>query len=485
MLIWLIGGPVLAAMIAFAVPSNRWRPWVVPLGALLHLALTCYCANQVDISAFHNWLRLDPLGRVFLVFVSVFFFICALYAPGYLAHESERSNRVLCACLLLALSAMTLVTLSHHLGLMWIAVEATTLSTAPCIYFNHNARSLEATWKYLLICSVGLALALFGSFCLAYASLFAGEPSTLLFDDLVREATHLSVPWLHVAFIVTFVGYGTKMGLAPMHTWLPDAHGESPALVSALLSGALLNVAFLAILRMYHICAAAGEGPFARRIMLGMGLASMGLTAVSMSRQRDIKRIIAYSSIEHMGMLMFGMGVGGVAVFGALLHMIHNGLTKGWLFLSAGNVYYVYGTKDTGKIRGMLRRVPWSGWMLLVGVFAITGSPPFGPFVSEFQILSTTFKTGHLSAGLLFLVLLLLVFFGMAGIVIQCSLGPCPEPSEDTGRHENVAMVLPVLFYMGLILLLGVYTPPFLQQWINEAVAFLQTAASSVRLLPQ
>ena len=213
---------------------------------------------------------------------------------------------------------MTLVTLSHHLGLMWVAMEATTLASAPLLYFNHNARSLEATWKYLLIGSVGIALALFGSFFLAYASLKAGLESTLLFDQLVKDAPHLSPPWLHAAFVLLFVGYGTKMGLAPMHTWKPDAYGEAPGMVGTLLAGGVTSCAFLAILRVYQICRAGADAEFAREIMIFMGLLSMAVAAVFMVRQRDFKRMLAYSSVEHMGILVLGVGIGGLAVYGAL-----------------------------------------------------------------------------------------------------------------------------------------------------------------------
>src|SRR5262249_38512750 len=226
-----------------------------------------------------------------------------------LALRADRPNRVFCANLFVSLAMMTLVTLSHHLGLMWVAMEATTLASAPFIYFNHNARSLEATWKYLLIGSVGIALALFGSFFLAYSSLKAGLESTLLFDQLIQLAPKLSPPWLHAAFVLLFIGYGTKMGLAPMHTWKPDAYGEAPSVVGTLLAGGVTSVAFLAILRVYQICRAGSEAEFARHVLVVMGLLSMAVAAVFMVRQRDFKRMLAYSSVEHMGILVLGVGV--------------------------------------------------------------------------------------------------------------------------------------------------------------------------------
>src|SRR5258708_2088364 len=234
MIYLLILFPLIMAAVTFAVPSNRWRPWLLPVGALGHLGLVAfaifYPGEGAAVSGLGGWLLLDALGKVILGFLSVLFFLCSLYAPGYLALRSDRPNRVFCANLFASLAAMTLVALSHHLGLMWVAMEATTLVSASSIYFNQNARSLEATWKYLLIGSVGIALALFGSLFLAYAALRAGLTSTLVFDELIRDAPQLSVPpaqpWLHAAFVLLFIGYGTKMGLAPMHTWKPDAYGE-------------------------------------------------------------------------------------------------------------------------------------------------------------------------------------------------------------------------------------------------------------------
>src|SRR5205807_1368444 len=203
---WLIGFPLLMAAVTFAAPSNRWRPWLLPLGAAAHLGLVISAvfqpAGSPQVMGLGGWLLFDALGKVVLGFLSVLFFLCSLYAPGYLALRSDRPNRVFCANLFASQAMMTLVTLSHHLGLMWVAMEATTLVTSPSIYFNHNARSLEATWKYLLIGSVGIALALFGSFFLAYASLKAGRESTLLFDQLVKDAPHLSPPWLRAAFVL-------------------------------------------------------------------------------------------------------------------------------------------------------------------------------------------------------------------------------------------------------------------------------------------
>jgi hydrogenase-4 component F len=375
---------------------------------------------------------------------------------------------------------MSLVTLSHHLGLMWIAMETTTLVTAPCIYFNHNSRSLEATWKYLLIGSVGIAMALLGSFFLAYSMIEAGAESTLLFDELVEHSHKLSLPWLHASFVLLVVGYGTKMGLAPMHTWKPDAYGEAPGVVGALLAGGLTTCAFLCVLRFFHVAHIAHDEAYARRILLFFGLLSMGTAAVFMARQKDIKRCLAYSSVEHMGMLAFGVGIGGMAVAGSLLHVLHNGICKAGLFMAAGNIHRAYGSKSTDEVQGVLRRLPVSGALLIVGFFAITGSPMFGPFVSEYQMLSGAFAVDRFWPGMAYLLLLLLVFFGMGNTLVNCSLGPAPENENTAQFRDNFAMVAPVAVCMLLTFVLGVYTPPQLSDWVNDGIEFLQRAPDAL-----
>jgi hydrogenase-4 component F len=481
MLYLLVLFPLAMASLTFAIPSNRWRPWLMPVGALGHLALVALAlCPDPEIAAFASapalggWLVLDPLGKVVLGFLSVFFFLCALYAPGYLTLRQDRPNRTFCTTMFASLAMMTLVTLSQHLGLMWVAMEATTLVSAPLIYFNHNARSLEATWKYLLIGSVGIALALLGSLFLAYSSLPVSKESTLIFTELVEHAPDLSPAWLHAGFVLLFIGYGTKMGLAPMHTWKPDAYGEAPSLVGALLAGGVTSCAFLAILRVYEICRAGAESDFAQEIMVFMGLFSMAVAAVFMVRQRDFKRMLAYSSVEHMGILVLGIGIGGTAIYGALLHLINNGLTKGVLFLAAGNIHRAYGSKLTDHVRGALERVPCSGALFLAGFLAITGAPPFGPFVSEFIIASAAMSSGQYVAGGLFLFLLCIVFIGMGATVLAVVQGSSSQPENGNGYHDRLATVAPICLFLAAVLLLGVWIPPPLELLLREAATTLE-----------
>jgi hydrogenase-4 component F len=475
MIYLLILVPLIMAGLTCLVPSRRWRPWMLPLGASAQLLLvTTALASEEVLSGLGGWLRLDALGKVVLSFLCVLFFICALYAPGYLALRLDRPNRGFCANLFVSLAMMTLVTVSHHLGLMWVAMEMTTLVSAPAIYFNHNPRSLEATWKYLIIGSVGIALALLGSLFLAYAALKAGLETTLLFDDLILDAPYLAGPWLHAAFVLLFIGYGTKMGLAPMHTWKPDAYGEAPGIVGTILAGGVTSCAFIAILRIYQICQAGPEAEFARQVMIVMGLLSMALAAAFMVRQRDFKRLLAYSSVEHMGVLVLAIGIGGGAVYGALLHLINNGLTKGVLFLSAGNIHRAYGSKSTEDVRGAIRRLPLSAALFLAGFLAITGSPPFGPFISEFTIVNAAFDSGQFLTGGLFLLMLAIVFVGMGTTVLTVVQGEPPPQTPDNGYHDHFLTAAPVVLCLLLVLLLGVYIPAPLESLLREAAAFLE-----------
>ncbi len=469
--------PLCGAILAWLVPDNKLRPLLLPVIAIPHLLLSLYLIGRPSPTLPDgSWIVLDSLGKIALFAVSVLFTVCAVYAVGYLAYRQDRSNRILCLGLLVCLAAMSLVTLCQHLGLLWVAVEATTVSMAPLIYFNHNARSIEATWKYLLICSVGIALALLGLFFLAYATHVAHQDATLLLPDLLKTAPGLHRSWLHAAFIFLLVGFGSKMGLAPLHTWKPDAYGEAPGLVGALLAGGLVTCAFLAILRVYQVClASVVELAFFQNALIVLGLISMGVAAVFMARQHDFKRMLAYSSVEHVGILAIGLGIGSRgALFGVLFHLINNGLTKGVLFLSSGNIHRSYGGKTTEVVQGALTRLPWSGGLFLAGFIAITGSPPFAPFVSEFSIISATFAEGNYLAGGLFLLFLAIIFIGMALTVLPMVMGTPREDLEQNVYRDSLLTVGPPLMTMLLICWLGIWPPEWLLSLLRDGAALLE-----------
>jgi len=465
--------PLLGALLAWLIPDNRLRPLVLPLFALLHLVMTFVVVTRTPPASADGWIFLDALGKLVLISFSALFAVCAVYAVGYLRYRQERPNRILCMALLVCLSAMTLVSASQNLGLLWVALETTTITMAPLIYFNHNARSIEATWKYLLICSVGIAIALLGLFFLAYSTIVARQDVTLLLSSLIEDAPRLHAGWRHSAFIFLLVGFGSKMGLAPLHTWKPDAYGEAPGLVGALLAGGLVNCAFLALLRVYQIAVASTEAATFQGVLLAMGLISMAFAAVFMARQSDFKRMLAYSSVEHVGIMAVALGLGKGALFGALLHMVNNGLTKGVLFMSSGNIHRAYNSKSTEFVRGAIRRTPWSGALFLAAFLAITGSPPFAPFISEFSIVSSAFVQGSPWTGVLFLLFLAVIFIGMASTVLPVVMGQVPSDIETTSYRDTPGTVLPLLLLMGIILMLGLWIPLPMLELLHDAAKLL------------
>jgi hydrogenase-4 component F len=475
--------PAGAGLAAYFIRADRLRRLLWTTAAALHTVLAFYPGPNSAGRA-GDWIGMDPLARIFLPLTSLLFLAATVYGIGALRRDAlqphpemeddaplfgTRPEAVYTGGVLLFLASMSLVILSRNFGLQWVAVEATTLASAPLIYFHRHRRSLEAAWKYLLICSVGIALALLGVFCLAQAA--TGVVGRLEIEALTARAGALEKHWLELAFIFLLVGYGTKMGLAPMHTWLPDAHSEAPSPVSALLSGALLNCAFLGILRIQQVAWAAGHGAFGQQLLVVFGLASMGLAGVFILRQADYKRMLAYSSVEHMGILALGVGLAGSGAFGALLHAVNHSLVKALLFMTAGNILWAYRTKRVVEVTGIGRRIPATGLLWMAGFLAIVGSPPFGMFLSEFTILKSALAQSRWTVAGLYLLFLLLAFTGMAGIVLNMTLGD-PQAGQVPVRTDPWCVAPPALFAV-LALGLGLYVPEGLQQLLRQAAGML------------
>jgi len=485
-MIWaLVIVPAVLGLQSFVTRSNGWRRILLIAGAASHSVLTLLAWRRLPAPAWGGWLELDAVGLLFLSVTSVLFLAAACYASGYLSREREtvsdfeegllfknQPEAVFTGCLLLFLSAMTLVCLSRHMGVLWVAVEGTTLCSAPLIYFHRHHRSLEAAWKYLMICSVGIALALLGNFFLAVAFGAGGRTASLALSVLTHADAAPHLVWLKLAFIFLLVGYGTKMGLAPMHTWLPDAHSEAPSVVSALLSGAVLNCAFLGILRVWQVLVAAGHTEFARPLLVGFGLVSMAVAAVFILGQTDYKRMLAYSSVEHVGILALGLGLGGAAVFGALLHAVNHSLTKAMLFLVAGGILAAYRTKNCSGVKGLARAMPVTGALWMAGFLSITGTPPFGVFVSKFMILREAFLGGHAWVGVAALAILALIFVGFTLVVLRMTQGEAPEGGRDTFREAAWAVVPPAALAAG-VLALGLWIPSWLERVLAQAAQTL------------
>ena len=468
--------PTLAGLLAFGLPKPLLRRGLLVGTALVHAALTAVCWKISPAPALNGWLGLDAAGLLFLSITSGLFLAASFYAAGYLGQEANRKftdpeegllfdnapEAVFIGCLLLFLAAMTLVTVSQHFGLIWVAIEGTTLASAPLIYFHRHHRSLEATWKYLLICSVGIALALLANFFLGVATVQPqGEGFSLVLSELATRAQQLQAPWLKAACLLFFVGYGTKMGLAPLHTWLPDAHSEAPSVISALLSGAVLNCAFLGLLRVQQVCVAAGPAMenFMRDIWIAFGLISLAVSAVFIIGQTDYKRLLAYSSVENMGILALGVGLGTAGAFCAMLHAVNHSLVKAMLFLLAGNILGRYQTKNISQVRGILSVAPVTGALWIAGFFAITGTPPFGPFLSKFTIVKAALDGGHVWITTFFLASLGVIFIGMTTAFLGMAQGTPEKPSSKAAIRDRWWQILPPLILGALVLWLGLNVP--------------------------
>jgi hydrogenase-4 component F len=476
---FLILFPLFAAALAWRTSSEAFRIRILPGTAILHLLGLVVTLILASLRGWETlppgvWLGLDALGGWVLLVVSVLFCICALYAPAYLALRPDRDHRIFIVCFLCFLGMASLVAQARHPGLVWVAMETTTLTSAPLIYFNHNRHSLEAAWKYLIIGSVGIALALLGTFFIAYAAHMGDINEPLQYTRLMLEAEHLSRPWLRAGFVLTLIGYGTKMGLAPLHTWKPDAYGETPGVIGALLAGGVTSCAFLALLRIYGVVAAAGEAAFANELMIGFGILSMVWAMVFMVRQLDFKRMLAYSSVEHMGILVFGIGIGGTAIKFALYHLAANALVKSVLFLSAGNIHRSYASRQLPHVTGAIRRTPVSGWLFLIAFLAITGTPPFAPFISEFNIVAAAFSGNHLWLGGAFLLLLCGIFLAMSDTVVKMIFGT-PDPKRvRTPYKDTFATTAPLILALGLSLVLGLWLPRPLETMLQSAGSWVE-----------
>jgi hydrogenase-4 component F len=434
-------------------------------------------ARHGSILVLHDQFFVDSFN-VFLVALTAFVgFTTALFSRPYMRIEelhgrlTPRRLRLYHAMYQLFMAAMFLALLTNNMGLLWVAMEAATLSTVLLVSLYRTRASLEAAWKYFILCGVGIAQALFGTILLYFAAektLGHEGMTALLWTHLNAVKGQLEPRVLGLAFVFLLVGYGTKVGLAPLHNWLPDAHAEGPTPVSAVLSGLLLNVALYAVIR----CKVLVEGSIGvalpSRMLMGFGLLSAVLAAFFLWRQRDIKRLFGYSSIEHMGIITFAFGLGGpIANFAGLLHMTVHSLTKSSIFFTAGHATQSSGTQQMDGIRGLIDTHPAIGWGLMLGSLAILGMPPFGVFASEFLILTTAMRE-HPATTPFLLIALAVAFAAIFSRVQPMVFGD----SESQPLPHSPAM-LPVFVHLALVLMLGVYMPPALADWYRAAARLI------------
>ena len=419
--------------------------------------------NGAVLTAAGDLFRVDALSALMVTIITFLGAVAALYAVGYIRAELDDAHlsrvRLFFTLFHLFIFTMLVAVTTDNLGVMWIAVEGTTLATVFLVNLRQTRTSLEAAYKYLILSSVGIALAFIGTALVYYAGAAKAGEISVNWSALRAAAGLLNADVVRLAFVFIIVGYGTKAGLAPMHTWLPDAHSEAPAPISALMSGVLLNVGLYAMIRFKTVVDAAVGPEFAARLLIGLGLFSVLVAAVFLVRQRNYKRMLAYSSVEHIGIICLGLGFGGYwGVLGALLHMVNHALSKSLLFILSGNILLKYHSAEISDVRGLLRASPWTGGLFLAGMFALIGLPPFAPFISEFIIFRAGLES-HPWATAAGVILLVVVFGGMLASVNQMLYGePANHPRADALR----GWLAPLAANFALLLMLGLTLPsPF------------------------
>lgn len=454
---------------------------------VLSLMIVGQVMNGSDLTAFGDWFVIDSLGAVFLLVIGVVGFLTGLYSISYLRHDVAHGAldagklKIYYGFFSLFLFTMLLAASSNNIVMMWVAVEATTLGSAFLVGVYGQRSSLEAAWKYVIICTVGVAFGLYGT-VLAYSNgsdVLGNSEGAILWTTLVAHARALDPMLAKLSFVFVVIGFGTKAGLFPMHAWLPDAHSEAPSPVSGLLSGVLLKCALLVIVRYYAITVRAVGPDFPQMLVLILGTLSIVVAAPLFFIQQDLKRKLAYSSIEHIGLIAVGLGVGGpLGVGAALLHTLNHSLAKALLFCGAGNVMMKFGTRDLGLVKGLMRLAPVSGVFLLAGVLALAGFPPFNVFVSEFLVFAAGLKAGYFWLMLICALFFTITVGGLIQIIAKSVLGKTTGtvPAGDVGWGA----LLPMSILLVLILTMGVAVPAPVARLLQNATAVVLDGPADV-----
>jgi hydrogenase-4 component F len=463
--------PAAAAVLLAVLPGYRLTARLNVLATFLTFATASLLFVVEPASG--TYLLVDDLNKVFIVLTTFVGFTTSVFSASYIGHEIEigrltpRFVRFYHAMYQVLMFAMNLALIANNIGLMWVAIEMATLTTVLMVGIYRTHEALEAAWKYFILGSVGIALALFGTILVYMAArpVIGEGADAMVWSALMRRAAQFDPALLNVAFIFLLLGYGTKVGLAPLHAWLPDAHAEGPTPISAVLSGLLLNVALYALLRFKMLLAlnpaAIAPGP----LMVIMGLISCLFAAFMLYRRRDIKRMFAYSSIEHMGIIVFAFGMGGpLANFAGLLHMTMHSLTKSAIFFAVGHITQVKGTQKIADMGGLTVTNPVLGWGLVLGVVAIAGLPPLGIFMSEFLVVSSTFAREPWLA----IILALGILVALGGLFLRLNAIAFGAPRGPTAKSE--ASYVPMFAHLALVCMAGIYMPaPLVKGFENVA----------------
>jgi len=479
--LYVVLGIPLAGGVVLALFGHR--DWAMELNAAFSLGtfvaavvLTVQVVAGGPLFAWDREFFIDPLN-VFLVTLTAFVGLTtALFSRPYMRVERDHGKmtpprlRLYHSMYQLFSFTMLMALTTNNMGILWVAMEAATLTTVLLVSVYRTAASLEAAWKYFILCGVGIAQALFGTVMLYMAAekVLGAEGGALLWTNLNTVKASLDPNIITLAFAFLFIGYGTKVGLVPLHNWLPDAHAEGPTPVSAVLSGLLLNVALYALLRCKVLTDGALRNHLASQMMMGFGLLSVVAAAFFLTRQKDIKRMFAYSSIEHMGLMTFAFGLGGpIANFAGLLHMTVHSLTKSAIFFAVGHASQKAGTQVMDEIRGLIKVSPPVGWGLMLGTLAILGLPPFGVFASEFLIITTAMREQPWATPFL------LVALGVAFASVLSRVQPMVFGDTDLKPLAHPPALIPVFVHLGLSLMLGLYIPAYLDTWFRQAARLI------------
>lgn len=458
---------VFTALVAIIIAKkNKTRAYILLGIAIIHFLFTLYILNT-------SYFDLDALSKLILITLSTLYLGISFHGITYFAKcQHHNSNKIVTISLVIFITFATLMIMAQDLISMWIFLETASLACTPLIYYNKTKASIEATWKYLFLCSIGIVLALIGMLFISYAASVSGiNHISLEFTTILSNDKNFNPIWLKISFVFMFIGFATKTGLFPFHSWKADAYGVEPGIFGGLMAGGVTSLSWLALIRLIQIMNAAGESTLVHHVLIFFGIISILYASIATFNQLDIKKILAYSSIEHMGIIALGFGVGGVGVFGALFHIFNNALLKGAIFMVVGNIRRAYGQKTTEFINGAMSKIPLSGTIFFISFLAIVGTPPFGSFVSMFSILQGVIAYS-MTLAFLFMLGLILIFIGMGKTILGASRGK-PQQIE-TGYKDTLGLYLSPLIFSGIILGVGIMMPDILQNLIMDSALLLE-----------
>lgn len=467
--------PVIFGLLSLFAANKIVNRFALLGSSILYIVVALMRCLYIEWYWLPGWLltyfQFDSIGLFFFSVMTIVLGSVSVYSLFYFKEHnlSAKQESIFILEILLFVAAMTGVILATHLALLWVFVEATTLTSAMLIYFEKKKSSLEAAWKYVFICSVGIALAFVGIIILSIGS---RNIDSLFFSDLYKHASEINPLWLKIAFAFIFIGLGTKIGVAPIHAWLPDAHSEAPSPVSALLSGTLLNSALLGLLRVHEIFIRAHLENFSNFLFLLTGFLSLMISAVFMLRLVNYKRMLAYSSIENMGILFIGISLGKYGIFAAMLHTLAHSFSKASLFLTSGNILYLFKSKKIEDVSGLLKKDSRTGWLWIVSMLAIIGTPPFPVFLSKFLLIKAFWYNGVTWLAIPFFLFMVIIAYGMGGAVFRMSFGEITE-GRDNFLKPTFTAYIPQFILLFILLIIGISMPAQLLSLLNNAAGFL------------